>query len=81
MEEKRNNRSVERRSKMRCASDQGSHSARPDFAFWPDGDVASAAADRRARGFDDPVPALSRYGDHPLDESVALAFCAGYQDR
>ena len=52
MEEKRNNRSVERKLKDALQERPRPHPGRPHLAFRPDGDVAPAHPHRRARDLD-----------------------------
>ena len=66
MDEKRNNRSVERRLKE-CAQERPRpHPGRPHLAFRPAGDVAPAHPHQRAGELDRQVPALRRHRPRAL---------------
>ena len=67
MEEKRNNRTVERRLKDALRFDRARIQLGRISAFRFDGNVAPTAADRRARGFDLAMPPLSGNRHYPLD--------------
>ena len=67
MEEKRNNRTVERRLKDALRFDRARIQLGRISAFRFDGNVAPTAADRRARGLDLAMPPLSGNRHHPLD--------------
>ena len=61
MDEKRNNRSVERRLKECLKQRPRPHPGRPHLAFRPAGNVAPAHPHQRARKLDREVPALRRH--------------------
>jgi ribonuclease E len=78
MEEKRNNRAVEKQAEG-CAEERPRpHPGRPHLAFRPAGNVAPAPAHRRARRLDPPCPHCGGTGLHLL---LALMCCAHPQRR
>ncbi len=66
MDERRNNRAVERKLKEFAAPRQGAHPGWPYQPLWPVGNVAAAAAPGRGRGVDDALPDLRGRRAYPI---------------
>ena len=81
MDERRNNRAVERRLKEALRHDRARIQVGHISHFGLHGNVAPAPAPGRRRGFDHAVPDLPGRGPHPLDQLVALMVLRSIEDH
>ena len=81
MEEKRNNRAVEKQAQRMPEERPRPHPGRPHLAFRPSRNVAPAHPHRRARILHDALPALRRHRLRPLDRRRWRCTCCARSRR